>query len=160
MVLYGTLLNEDRFICQTLFQNPEISFGIGLCFILRHFKNILKHPKLYRYCSLWLLSLMETHWDFDFSSVSVKKTCWKCWHLSWPTCFLHFEICNLRNTTEWNCISWGFIMVLRHHKFSPYAKEQQEKSLHPKIVTFCRAEAVTPHLTSSSSRITWDWPWN
>lgn len=51
-VLYGSHYDEDRFICQILFQNPETCFGIGLCFILRHLKNVLKHPKLYRYCSL------------------------------------------------------------------------------------------------------------
>lgn len=51
-VLYSTHCNEDGFICQILLQNPETCFGIGLCFILRHLKNVLKHPKLYRYGSL------------------------------------------------------------------------------------------------------------
>lgn len=36
-MFYGTHCNEDRFICQILFQNPEACSGIGLCFILRHF---------------------------------------------------------------------------------------------------------------------------
>lgn len=123
-VLYGTYCNEDIFICQILFQNPEACFGIGLCLILRHLKNVLNHPKLYRYCSLWLLSLMATHWDFDFSSVFIKITCSKCCHLSRSTYFLYFKICKLRNTTEWNCISWGFKIALRLNVFSPYTKEQ------------------------------------
>lgn len=37
-VLYGTHCNEDRFICQVLFQNPETFFDVGLCFVLRHLK--------------------------------------------------------------------------------------------------------------------------